>query len=88
MSFQAVWDAQQFLAQHSLQSLFLGGSMPGREGGTAASPGSGMLSSMQKKCRHYACVLAGMRERYGGTEFGSADNFLVAKTKLDIVVMR
>ncbi|GAB4813918.1 hypothetical protein N2152v2_000964 [Parachlorella kessleri] len=35
-----------------------------------------------------AGVQGGMRERYAGTEFGSAENFLVAKTKLDIVVMR
>lgn len=35
-----------------------------------------------------AGVQGGKRERYGGTEFGSSENFLVDKCKLDIVVMR
>ena len=30
----------------------------------------------------------GSRERYGGTEYGSAKNFLVEKTKLEVVVAR
>ncbi|KAK2076936.1 hypothetical protein QBZ16_005164 [Prototheca wickerhamii] len=35
-----------------------------------------------------AGVQGGSRERYGGTEYGSAKNFLVEKTKLEVVVAR
>jgi nitrogen regulatory protein PII len=35
-----------------------------------------------------AGVQGGKRERFKGTEFGGEDNFLVDKTRLDIVVAR
>ncbi|KAL4515779.1 hypothetical protein Ndes2437A_g06504 [Nannochloris sp. 'desiccata'] len=34
------------------------------------------------------CVQGGKRERFAGTEFGSETNFLVDKTRLDIVISR